>query len=136
MASLSVVLFVIIVQVIFMETAQQKELLEELLVEKGKLEQELAGFAKKSGKPGDYDAVFPEHDQDIESNALAVQEMDRRTTLEHELETRLQDVNKAIEKIKMGSYGVCENCSQPIEDKRLKVMPVAVYCVTCSSKFK
>jgi len=40
----------------------------------------------------------------------------------------------ALERILDGSYGVCENCGNPIGKNRLLVFPRATLCVPCKSK--
>ena len=110
------------------------ELLKKFEKEKEQLEQELKEFAVESNEPGDYNARFPRHESDPESNAFAVQEMDRIKALERELEERLSVVNTNIKKIKEGNYGICENCSAKIQKKRLQAMPTAFLCVTCASR--
>ena len=40
----------------------------------------------------------------------------------------------ALERILDGSYGICENCGNPIGKNRLLVFPRATLCVPCKSK--
>lgn len=40
-------------------------------------------------------------------------------------------IREALERIEHGSFGVCEDCGQPIEEKRLKVRPVTSQCIEC-----
>ena len=55
-------------------------------------------------------------------------------TLTRELDLSLQDntehllaqVNRALEKIDEGTYGLCDRCGRPIEASRLEAMPYAV----------
>jgi len=49
---------------------------------------------------------------------------------------KLQAINEALEKIREGSYGICEECGDKIGPGRLKVMPLAKYCVSCQSKLE
>ncbi len=42
---------------------------------------------------------------------------------------QLRDVLDALERIKKGSYGVCEGSGKPIPLKRLKAIPSARYCM-------
>ena len=49
------------------------------------------------------------------------------------LETRA-DVERALQKIEQGAYGVCERCSNPIAEARLEANPTARLCITCASK--
>jgi DnaK suppressor protein len=43
----------------------------------------------------------------------------------------LKEIDSALDKLGSGSYGVCEECEEPITEKRLEVNPVARYCITC-----
>ena len=42
-------------------------------------------------------------------------------------------VETAMDKIRIGDYGICENCEQPIPPKRLQAVPWATLCVNCQS---
>jgi DnaK suppressor protein len=46
----------------------------------------------------------------------------------------LREIDYALEKLKEGTYGICELCSKPIGLKRLKVMPSARLCIQCKSQ--
>jgi DnaK suppressor protein len=45
----------------------------------------------------------------------------------------LQAVNRALEDIDAGRYGVCQECGEPIAKARLKAMPFATRCVNCQA---
>ncbi len=47
----------------------------------------------------------------------------------------LGDIDIALSKIKKNKYGICENCKNPIEDKRLGMYPFARYCMKCMIQF-
>jgi len=49
---------------------------------------------------------------------------------------KLAAINEALEKLKEGTYGICEECGDKIGQGRLKVMPLAQYCVNCQSKIE
>ena len=49
---------------------------------------------------------------------------------------KLQAINEALEKLNEGSYGTCEECGEKIGPGRLKVMPLAKFCVSCQSKLE
>ena len=51
--------------------------------------------------------------------------------LEGKLKTDLKEIEKALKKIKNGTYGICEKCGKKIEAKRLEVKPSAIYCLKC-----
>lgn len=47
----------------------------------------------------------------------------------------LQQIEVAIQKIKTGQvYGLCEECSEEIEQKRLAHLPEATYCIACQTE--
>ncbi len=46
----------------------------------------------------------------------------------------LREISAALEKLKTGTYGICEMCTKAIGIKRLKVMPSARLCIKCKSK--
>ncbi|MBI3610486.1 MAG: TraR/DksA C4-type zinc finger protein [Nitrospirae bacterium] len=46
----------------------------------------------------------------------------------------LQAINDALQRLKEGTYGVCEGCGDEIPEKRLTVMPFTPFCVACQEK--
>jgi DnaK suppressor protein len=114
-----------------------QELKEKLEKEKINIEKELKRFAKKDKKlKGDWDTIFPHWDGDSGSSALerAADEVEEYSTLlpiEYSLESKLKNINLALEKIKKGNYGICEKCGQQIPLGRLKISPEARFCLKC-----
>ncbi len=49
------------------------------------------------------------------------------------LESSLARTERALEKLDEGTYGVCDNCGQPIAKARLEAMPDSVRCVACAA---
>src|SRR5581483_1305688 len=43
------------------------------------------------------------------------------------------EIDRALEKIEEGTYGLCEQCHEPIPDARLQALPYAALCVACKS---
>ena len=43
----------------------------------------------------------------------------------------VKEIDSALDKIGSGTYGICEECDEPINEKRLEANPVARYCITC-----
>ncbi|RMD47013.1 MAG: TraR/DksA family transcriptional regulator [Aquificota bacterium] len=41
----------------------------------------------------------------------------------------LKEIDKALERIHNGTYGICEVCGKPIEEKRLKAIPWTTLCI-------
>jgi RNA polymerase-binding transcription factor len=46
----------------------------------------------------------------------------------------LAEVDRALEKVDEGTYGLCDECGQPISSERLEAIPSATLCVTCSAR--
>jgi DnaK suppressor protein len=49
---------------------------------------------------------------------------------------KLQAIEKALEKLREGTYGVCEECGEEIGTGRLKAMALARLCVSCQSRIE
>ena len=45
---------------------------------------------------------------------------------------KLGAIDDALQRLDLGSYGVCATCGEPISDARLEVMRYAVKCVNCA----
>lgn len=45
-----------------------------------------------------------------------------------------KDIAEAFRKLQNGTYGLCEECGQEIDIKRLEVNPLARYCIECKSR--
>jgi len=119
------------------ETQNLKEKLEK---ERKIIEQELSRFAERDKKlKGDWDTKYPEFQSGASGSQLeeeAADEVEEYITLlpiEHSLELRLLEINKAIEKMKKGTYGKCEKCKKEIESDRLKFFPEASLCSKCQN---
>ncbi len=52
----------------------------------------------------------------------------------NELELRLKNVKRALEKIKEGSYGTCDKCGEEIDADRIEANPAAVLCFKCAEQ--
>lgn len=50
-------------------------------------------------------------------------------------ESRLiKKIRSRLEAIEDGTYGICEDCEEPISMERLKARPVTSYCITCKNR--
>ncbi len=43
-------------------------------------------------------------------------------------------IKKALTRIKLGKYGICEKCGKMIDTDRLMIMPETTICVSCERK--
>jgi DnaK suppressor protein len=44
--------------------------------------------------------------------------------------------HEALDRIENGSFGMCEECEEPIALKRLEIIPNARYCVRCKEELE
>ena len=54
------------------------------------------------------------------------------STIERHL-AELRGLERAVERIDLGSYGYCVDCGQPIAEGRLDAHPAAERCIDCQS---
>ena len=50
------------------------------------------------------------------------------------LSKRMVQMRKALTRIKLGKYGLCETCGKMIDTERLAIHPEATTCVECQKK--
>ena len=117
-----------------------QRLKEKLETQRTEIRQQLETFATEDPRlTGNWDTRFPKHDGGVGSSALEdatdeVEESATRLPIEHNLETRLKDINAALDKIEKGRYGICEKCSAPMAPERLEAFPEAKICMVCQGK--
>ncbi len=112
---------------------------EKLLNKKQELIEALSGFAEKNPEvKDDFKSKFPKmhNSGDIEEEALEVSVYDSRLSMEAALEKEIKTINRALKKIDNKTYGICEQCGQPISLSRLKIRPQAIYCIKCKKEKK
>ena len=111
------------------------ELKRALTQEHARLVGELKGMARPdTAVAGEWHTQFPKFEP-VESGSHAaqdeeadeVEEYETRLAAEGSLETRLLEVNRALERIRLGIYGVCPVCKKPIPEERLYANPAAEY---------
>ena len=67
-----------------------------------------------------------------EEAADATTDLERRIALETQKRNSLAGVEHALRKIDAGTYGICDNCGQPIDPARMEALPHAVRCMMCT----
>ena len=69
-----------------------------------------------------------------EEEATESFELEKRLALEKQIKDHLAEVEHALRKFEKGTYGLCDNCGQPIDPDRLEALPQANRCVNCKAK--
>ena len=69
--------------------------------------------------------------QDVGDRALRNYERDMIYQLTNQERQILILIDEALLRIEKNQYGLCVECSKPIQDARLKAVPWARHCVSC-----
>ena len=108
----------------------EDQIKENLMKEKGNLEKQITNYGKEDPYLGDdKDSRHNLEDAPTESEGH-----DRILATIREMNTRLSEVNGALESIEEGTYGICNKCKKAIGEDRLLALPTAKYCLDCESK--
>lgn len=109
-----------------MLTKNQIEKFEKkLLAEKADLEDQL--------KKIDEGLDFGSDTDHFEEEADEAEEFSNRLNTKQILKNRLQDIGRALEKIKTDRYGICEKCGQPVSENVLAAAPESSLCQSCKA---
>lgn len=71
---------------------------------------------------------------DPEVQADEAEEFVNRLGVADVLRARINEIDAAINKINMGTYGKCERCNKDIPAEDLKASPGRKYCVHCQKE--
>lgn len=58
----------------------------------------------------------------------------RSEALRNEMDRKIIQMRKALSRVKIGKYGICEDCGTMIDTDRLVIYPEATLCTTCERK--
>ena len=115
------------------EPQKMEELKKALLEEKAKLEADLSKMAVAvDPKEGEYEPTMENIGTDREDNTTETEQFADNLPVELTLENKLKDVIAALEEMENGTYGICKNCNEEIDIKRLEINPSARTCIKCS----
>ena len=71
-----------------------------------------------------------------EEEATETLALEKRLVLEKRIKEQLTEVEHALHKFEEGTYGLCDNCGQPIDPDRLEALPQASLCVNCKAQMR
>lgn len=109
-----------------------KEAEERLKKQKTELEGQLEKLGERSKRlRNGFEVNFPNFGDKEDEMADEVSAFGDRLSLGTNLEKSLEEVNLALDEIKQGVYGICKKCGKKIDERRLRALPTAKYCLTC-----
>jgi len=59
---------------------------------------------------------------------------ERQQTIFQRLQDQFDQVQAALQRIEVGSFGKCENCGKSISTDRLEALPYASMCMDCQQR--
>jgi len=71
---------------------------------------------------------------DLADQATAEMDLNLDLRLRDRERKLLRKIDEALDRIKRGEYGICENCGGDIGIKRLRARPVTTLCIDCKSE--
>jgi len=74
------------------------------------------------------------YDQNFADSSQVTAERGEAEALANSLKEMLAEVEHALAKFEAGTYGLCENCGEPIPPARLEAKPAARLCINCASR--
>jgi RNA polymerase-binding transcription factor DksA len=89
------------------------------------LSADLAGLFEAS------ESVATDDEHDPEGHTIAYERAQLAALLSRARE-RVAELDLALERLRQGTYGVCERCGRPIPVERLEIRPAARTCVSCA----
>ena len=101
--------------------AERKRLLAELM-------ERLGETTRRSGSNQGGSSTMPLHSAEVASDAF---EQDLSWTRAETVGEQIQEVDRALDRISRGTYGVCEECEGAISAERLRAIPYAPRCLDC-----
>jgi DnaK suppressor protein len=111
--------------------AQQKQRLQDL---KAELERVRDGLEEDQRFRAEEEEDFTEHDAGDMSQSLFTREVD--ATVEQQVERRLENAERALQKIEEGTYGLSDESGEPIPKGRLEAVPEAVRTVEEQERYR
>jgi DnaK suppressor protein len=88
--------------------------------ERGQLQAQLAEFDDE----GDLS-----YDENFADSAQVAGQQGANRALAGQLKENLSEVERALQKMDDGTYGICERCGKEIAEARLEAMPATPFCI-------
>jgi DnaK suppressor protein len=75
-----------------------------------------------------------ERDPEFEEGAQTEHEAFTLARLGENQRRELQQIDAAIARVDAGEYGICKDCDQEIDPRRLAALPYALLCTECATR--
>lgn len=105
-----------------------------LLVERKRLRDELSEMVEHQLKTEEKPVADAANEDDLVDVATETFEREKELALESTVQGMLEMVEEALQRVRDGTYGVCDGCSKPIDGNRLRAIPYARLCIKCKER--
>ena len=107
------------------------DLKKRLLDEREELQRQAAEIEESSfgGGQSDLTGDIASFDEEFADAGTATFERERDLSLSNNIRDLTDKIDRALERIEQGTYGLCERCGRPIEKARIKALPYATLCI-------
>lgn len=107
------------------------DLRKRLLEEREELKRQAAEIEESSfgGGQSDLTGDTSSFDEEFADAGTATFERERDLSLSNNIRDLTDKIDRALERLDEGGYGLCERCGRPIEKARIKALPYATLCI-------
>jgi len=109
----------------------REALKQQLLQERERLQREIAQLDAELSESLEDSSEESPYDQHMAETAGITLDREIDLTLEENARASIAQIDRALQKLENGSYGLCDKCGQPIGEARLRIAPFATLCVEC-----
>ncbi len=113
-----------------LDQATLRHLKRQLLEEKQRILRNLQESLQEEERWGDM-AQEPMDLEDWAHFSYSEELLSKLSTRELDL---LRAIDRALQRMENGTYGLCERCGQPIERERLELIPWTNICASCARR--
>ncbi len=119
-------------------TPEMEKYRQLLMAERDRLLLELEEIEARTARTADSERAtelssYEDHPADLASETF---EREKDLAIAESVESLLDQVNTALEKVERGTYGICDACARPIKKARLQALPFATLCLECQGRLE
>jgi len=70
-------------------------------------------------------------EKDFAEQAIETENDEVLDALDNRIRFEMEQIERTLERIESGEYGICAECGEKIPEKRLMAVPEAIRCVSC-----
>jgi DnaK suppressor protein len=105
-----------------------------LVAERDRLVREIADLDADLSESLEDSSEESPYDQHLAETAGVTLEREIDLTLEENAKAAIAQIDRALHKLRTGSYGICDKCGASISEERLKAAPFASLCIECKRR--